>query len=250
MTTICLALGGALPPIVRAMSEDPAPAVLCSYVFYRVFKPLLTGEVGKIREWYLDSGAFSAMQANTTISVEQYIEFCLSLRESKLPPSAIFALDVIGDWRASMRNTEIMWKAGVEAIPCYHAGEPSRVLEEMVANYPRIALGGAAGVLYGEARYRYLAAAFAKAWPKRIHGFGINDPKLLSQFPFDSGDATSWELGVLRFGIWKSSKLKTPWLRRGHNLRPEVDYYLDLERQLEAKWSGVLKEVRDGKRRR
>lgn len=243
MTTVYLALGGALGSMVRAMSVEPAPAVLCSYVFYKTFRPLLMGEQGLIREWVLDSGAFSAQQANITISLEEYIAFCKEVQASKNPPSAVFALDVIGDWEASLRNTEAMWKAGVKAIPCWHAGEPAQVLVEMARQYPRIAIGGTVG-LSTELRQRIFDAAFAKVWPARIHGFGVNAMEVLTRYPFDSCDASSWEIGALRYGNWRSVDLRTPWLRKGHNLRTEVDHYLNLERQLAIKWASQIKKVR------
>lgn len=246
MTTVYLALGGSLPPIALAMSSTPAPSVLCSYVVYPRFKPVLMGEVGTVREWVLDSGAYSAKHSGIEISIEQYIDFCHEMNASKRPPSAIFALDVIGDWRGTMTNTELMWKRGVEAIPCYHAGEPSDVLGVMARDYPRIAIGGSAGVLYGKDRNRYFDAVFAKVWPKRIHGFGITTQDILSAYPFHSVDASSWELGVLRYGTWKAHRgLKTPWLRRDHNLRIEVEHYLDMEAQLRVRWARQMKELED-----
>lgn len=243
MTTVYLALGGALASMVRAMSRRPAPAVLCSYVFYKTFKPLLMGEVGVIREWVLDSGAFSAQAAGIQIDVQQYIDFCIELKSSPNPPAAVFALDVIGDWRASERNTEAMWKAGVEAIPCWHAGEPEEALKAMCKQYPRIAVGGTVG-LSTELRTRIFDAVFSKVWPKRIHGFGVNAVDVLNRYPFDTCDESSWEIGALRYGNWRSSELRTPWLRTGHNLRAEVDHYLDLEAKLELKWAKQVAQVR------
>lgn len=243
MTTVYLALGGQLQAMQRAMNVEPAPAVLCSYVYYKTFKPLLQGEVGLVREWVLDSGAFSAQQLGIDIPLQEYIDFCKGLAASPRPPAAIFALDVIGDWRASLANTEAMWKAGVQAIPCWHAGEPWEVLVEMCKQYPRIAVGGTVG-LHTSERIRIFNGVFSKVWPARIHGFGVNTRDVLTKFPFDSCDASSWELGALRYGNWRSVNLQSPWLRTGHNLRPEVDHYLDMERQLANRWKAQLQQVR------
>lgn len=246
MTTIYLAVGSSLTHMARALSMEPAPSVLCSYVYYPRHRALLMREVGIIRDWILDSGAYSAKHSGREIGLGEYIDFCHKVMESKSPPSAIFALDVIGDWRASMSNTEAMWKAGVQAIPCYHAGEPTDVLVGMARDYPRIAIGGVAGIVYGKDREKYLRSIFGKVWPKRVHGFGISTIELCSAFPFDSVDASSWEIGALRYGQWRSKgRLKTPWLRTGHNLRSEVEHYLDMESQLRARWGALLKNLED-----
>lgn len=243
MTTVYLALGGQLQAMQRAMNVEPTPAVLCSYVYYKTFKPLLQGEVGLVREWVLDSGAFTAKQAGKEIDLQEYIDFCKKLRSSNRPPTAMFALDVIGDWRASLVNTEAMWKAGVEAIPCWHAGEPWEVLVEMCRQYPRIAVGGTVG-LHTSERRRIFESVFAKVWPARIHGFGVHTEELLASFPFDSCDSSSWNAGQ-QFGRWKSLPgVTTPWLRTGHKFRQEVEYWMNVERMLEVRWKAQLQQVR------
>lgn len=227
----------------ECLAKQPAPALLCSYIYYRDVKPWLQGERGHVREWVLDSGAFTAKQAGIEIRVEDYIEFCLSLRQTQRPPTAVFALDVIGDWEASLRNTEAMWKAGVEAIPCWHAGEPEEVLVEMCRQYPRIAVGGTVG-MHVKHRRSLFDAVFAKVWPTRIHGFGVHTEELLSRYPFDSVDSSSWNAGQ-QYGRWKSlGDLDTPWLRTGHKFRGEVEYWLGVEVRLQARWKAQMAQVR------
>lgn len=227
----------------ECLGKLPAPALLCSYIYFRDNRPWLLGERGHVREWVLDSGAFTAKQAGTEIRVEDYIEFCLSLRRTPRPPAVVFALDVIGDWEASLRNTEAMWKAGVQAVPCWHAGEPEEALVEMCRQYPRIAVGGTVG-LSTKTRLRLFDAVFAKVWPKRIHGFGVHSEDLLMRYPFDSADSSSWTAGQ-QYGRWKSMPgLTTEWLRTGHRFRPEVEYWLNVEKRLEARWKCQMAQVR------
>lgn len=227
----------------ECLNPLPAPALLCSYVYYRDNAPWLLGERGHVREWVLDSGAFTAKQAGIDISVQEYIDFCLSLRESKRPPTAVFALDVIGDWKASMRNTEALWKAGVEAIPCWHVGSPWEVLVELSKGFPRIAVGGSVG-LHVNQRQLVFDQVFAKVWPARIHAFGVHTESLLMRYPFDSVDASGWT-GGQQYGRRKSLPgIKTTWLRTGHKLRAEVEYWLDVERKLEEKWKAQMAQVR------
>jgi hypothetical protein len=249
MTTIYLALGGLgemaerRRAVYSGVAKSPYPSILVSYVYFEPYRNLFAGNEGWAGEWFLDSGAFTAANAGTTIDLGQYIDFCHEVMASPIPPSAIFALDSINDYRQSEKNTEAMWKAGIEAVPCYHVGEPAEVLRHMCAAYPRIAVGGTVG-LSTAARMRAFDSVFATAWPKRIHGFGVNTERVLSRFPFDSGDSTSWIYGPLAYGQWPGVDLTTSWLRNGHNLRPVVDHYLEIERRLKTKWGAVLRRVR------
>lgn len=242
MTTIYLALGGSLKNIETGFCKPPPAAVLCSYVYFETFEPLLM-RGPHVREWVLDSGAFSAFMSKTSIHLDDYIDFCLAVKDSARPPTEVYALDVIGDWKASLKNTEAMWRAGVEAIPCYHVGEPEDVLKGLARDYPKIAIGGAAGRLFGDQRGKFLAQCFARIWPKKVHGFGVTDTKILRAIPFHSVDATSWQLGALRFGTWAAYNLPVPGTRKNHYLRPEVQVFLDLEAQLKARWSKEMKEL-------
>jgi len=242
MTTLYLALGGTLKHVSTGFQEPPPAALLCSYVYYETFAPLLqTGE--HVRQWCLDSGAFTAYMLGKEIKLQEYIDFCKALTASQRPPVEVFALDVIGDWAATLRNTEEMWKQGVEAIPCYHAGEPEHVLKTIAATYPKIAVGGAAGRLFGDARRRYLEQCFARVWPKKIHAFGIATEEILQSLPFHSADASSWEIGPLRFGMWQAYDLPVSGTRKNFYLRPEVNHYLDIEARLKTKWAAQMQQL-------
>jgi hypothetical protein len=242
VTTIYLALGGATKHVESGFTKPPAVAALCSYVYYEPFAPLLQHSPG-VRQWILDSGAFSAFNSGKAITLTAYIDFCKRLNDTERPPCEVYALDVIGDWRASLRNVDAMWKAGVPAVPCYHAGEPEAVLVGMAKDYPKIAVGGAAGRLYGERRIKYLQACFARVWPKKIHGFGITTSSVLHTLPFHSVDATSWQLGATRYGQWKAYKMPVTGVRTGHYLRPEVDVFLQMEAQLKSKWAAQMAQL-------
>ena len=144
----------------------------------------------------------------------------------------VFALDVIGDWKASLKNTEEMWRQEVNAIPCYHVGEPESVLKGIAKDYPKIALGGCVGYRGKDA---FAAQCFARVWPKAIHGFGFGTEESLMNVPWHSVDATNWEIGPCKFGRWKSFGQMSV---RGskQNLRAEVEWYLALERRARERW--------------
>lgn len=187
-----------------------------------------------IEDWILDSGAFSAKNSGVEISLGDYIETCKKLKWDVLAPKEIYSLDAIGDWKTSRKNTDRMWKAGVEAIPVFHVGEPFDVLVGMVKDYPKVALGGLVRRSFKE-KYNFIARSFEKVWPKRLHGFGLMDERLLMNFPFHSVDATNWELVPCAFGRWKKfGKMSVRGSKQ--NLRSEIEYYFDLEDKLKVRW--------------
>src|SRR5262249_2164969 len=149
------------------------------------------------------SGAFSAHQSGKEIRLEEYIETAKQLMETDKQLVEVFALDVIDDWKASLKNCEAMWEAGVPAIPAFHIGEPEEALIHLARHYPKIALGGVA-LLRGEKKLSWARQCFARVYPHRIHGFGFGSEKAVLSLPFHSVDATNWELGPCRFGRWQS----------------------------------------------
>lgn len=215
------------------------PALLVSYVFLKPFLENL--EKYKFRNWVLDSGAFSAYNSGKEIRLEDYIETCKKVLAMKKAPAEIFALDVIGDWKASLKNTETMWKAGIQAIPCYHEGEPESALLHIAKSYPKIALGGVAKK-GAKRKKEWASRCFARVWPKKIHGFGFGDETSVMTLPFDSVDSTSWELGPCAFGNWRSfGKMSVRGSKQ--NLQVEINWYLDLESRARQRWKKTWEKI-------
>ena len=220
---------------VEKLPDDLKPALLVSYVYIKEF--LSKQERYMYRDWALDSGAFSALNSGKEIKLQEYIDCCKRLMDTDNTLAEVFSLDVIGDWKASLKNTEEMWRQGISAIPCYHHGEPWDVLKGMAKDYPKIALGGVA-FKFG-IKNKFAEQCFARVWPKRIHGFGYGSEKSIMALPWDSVDATNWEIGPCKYGSWKSfGKMSV----RGstQNLRAEVEYYLKLERRARNKFGKQL----------
>ena len=224
---------------VPKIPEDRAPALLVSYVY---LEPFLKNQSRYCyRDWVLDSGAFSAHNSGKEIRLQDYIDKAKQLRDSDPTLSEVFALDVIGDWRASIRNTEEMWRQGIEAIPCWHAGEPEDVLRGIARDYPKIALGGVAKTR-AAAKKKIAEQVFARVWPKKIHGFGFGSEDMVLAFPWHSVDATNWEMGPCAFGRWNAfGKMSVRGSKQ--NLRAEIEYYLDVERRARIKWRKQMAEL-------
>lgn len=218
---------------------ESRPALLVSYVYLKPF--LINKPRYDYRDWALDSGAFSAHNSGTEISLRDYIYTCKTLMERDPTLTEVFSLDVIGDWRNSLKNCERMWREGVEAIPCFHADEPESVLMGMARDYPKIALGGVA-LKHQSKKLAWARQCFARVWPKKIHGFAFGSEESLMALPWHSVDATSWEIRPCKFGSWQTfGNLSV----RGsnQNLRCEVEWYLDLERRARRKWAKEMAEL-------
>lgn len=221
---------------VKRIPKESAPALLISYVYS---KPWLKHQSEYVyRDWVLDSGAFSAANIGRHIDLHAYIKLCRRLLTTDPTLSEVFSLDVIGDWKGSKRNADIMWKEGVPAIPCFHVGEPWGVLEDMAAQYDKIALGGMVFVP-PKKKVAWLDQCFARVWPKKVHGFGVSSERILLRFPFHSVDATNWELSACAFGSWQS--LGEISVRGSNqNLRSEVEHFLRLEQKVREKWKSEM----------
>lgn len=218
--------------------EALRPAFLTSFVFLRWFQQ--RRDRLPFRDWVLDSGAFSAKNSGTEIRAEEYVETCKELLATDPQLTEVFALDVIGDWRASLKNCEASWKAGVPAIPTFHVGSPEDALLTMARDYPKIALGGAVGY---RRRGEWAARCFARVWPKPIHGFGFGEGKIVLSLPFHSVDCSSWA-SPFRYGNWQSMGGVNLGIRgtrtREIGIRVEFEHYARLERRAQAQWGRHL----------
>ena len=149
----------------------------------------------------LDSGAFSADQNNTAIDIEEYMQF---IEDNDV--ELYFNLDVIGDWRATWENQEIMEKNGFSPIPIFHVEDPIECLYRAM-DYKYMALGGMAGGESEVARERFLDMCFNKICDTKdrlprckVHGLGLASPMLVAKYPFYSADTASG-IHYGRYGI-------------------------------------------------
>jgi hypothetical protein len=208
------------------------PALLVSYFYLENF--LKYQPEYRYRDWAIDSGAFSAHNSGVKIDLRAYIEACQQLMSKDKTLVEVFALDVIGDHKASLKNCETMWKAGLQAIPTFHIGSPVDALIHIAKNYPKIAIGGVAKKPT-KVKTEFARQCFARVWPKKIHGFGYGAEQHIMAFPFHSCDATNWELSACAFGRWNAfGKMSVRGSQQ--NLRAEVEFYLKLEAQAQSRW--------------
>jgi len=226
---------------VTQLTEEQKPALLISYMYLKGFLEVQAKYA--YRDWVLDSGAYSAYNSGAVINLQEYIDVCKRLLATDPTLVEVFALDVIGDWKASLANTEEMCRQGVPAIPCYHSGEPESVLKGLAKDYPKIALGGVA-LAHAKVKNKWAEQCFSRVWPKKIHGFAFCSETSVMSLPWHSVDATSWEIGPCKYGRWRSfGKMSLRGSKQ--DLRSEVMLFLDMERRARLKWAGAMKALDD-----
>lgn len=218
------------------------PSLLLSYAYEKIWLPLLPKL--HVRNFVLDSGAFTAHSSGKPIDVAVYRDAVVSYRDRGIVPVEVFSLDVIGDWRGTKSNTEYLWANGVPAIPAFHYGEPEDVLVGYAQDYPKIALGGAVGLPRKE-KERWARQCFARVWPKPIHGFGFGlwAPQGL---PFHSIDCSDWEGSPARFGRWAAfggGNIGLGGKELLDNLACEAEVWLKEEHELRKKWAPTFHQL-------
>lgn len=228
------------------------PSLLVSYA---VLKPEHVPLAGQgFDEWVLDSGAYTAHNSGKVIKPDDFVKFALATKQNDARLKYVFALDVIGDPEASMKNALAAQTAGLEVIPTWHAGEPIEFAQELAKQFPRIALGGLVARLENNraqlfdvgTKVHHAEKFFQAVWPKWVHGFGCTDDTMMTRLPFASVDSSSWEFGPAAFGMWKQFgkiPLSLTQARRKVVLKTEVDWYLNRERFHDAQWRKELSKV-------
>jgi hypothetical protein len=138
---------------------------------------------------FLDCGAYSAWTQNIHIDHREYMEF---IKGSGIKRYA--SLDVVVDWKQSMKNFKIELKAGLNPIPCYHYGEPIRVLEQYCEMTNHVAIGGLSTLLKFGKLTPFLDSCFSIAAKRRtpFHGYAVNTVSVMEQYPWASVDSTTW----------------------------------------------------------
>jgi len=246
VTDVRLALSNS--PVIETLGDygHPYPALLASYAYYNGFKR--QQDELHYRDWMLDSGAYTAFTCGKEIALQEYIDFCKKLSDEDPKLVEIIALDVIGDWKSSMKNYKEMRRQGVDAIPTYHLGSPTHVLETLCETYPKVAISGYALIKGEPAKKRYTDAVFRTAWkngPKKLHALGLGTRNHIKAYPWHSIDTSSWMVGPMKYGLFPGCGNKRLGLEGVHkmNLRREVEYWLKIERHNKKVWSKELRSM-------
>jgi len=130
---------------------------------------------------FLDSGAYSAMTQNTTINLDEYIEFC-RVNQDKVDLMA--NLDILGNGEASKESYDKMTDAGINVLPCYHLGEDYDLLKYYCKKADYVAIGGQVGLKFKlRELYNYFQNVFdIIPKEKKVHLFGVTNFKLMMRY--------------------------------------------------------------------
>lgn len=147
------------------------------------------------RKIFLDSGAFSAFTQGANVDLGKYCRF---VQQNMDLFETVSVLDSIGSPLQTYYNLRDMERRGINALPCYHYGEPTEVLEFYVTHYPYITIGGMVPISTPQLVFwldyiwgKYLTMPDGSARLK-VHGFGLTSVPLMARYPWYSVDSSSW----------------------------------------------------------
>jgi len=253
MTAIFLAWNGnawAHSSLVEWDWENRPVHMLCSYAYLKAYRKA-AADYGRPLSAMLDSGAFTAWKSGIPVDLDAYINEvktggCTTVTGEFFQWDQCVALDVIGDSEGSVKNAHYMREQGLNVIPVFHYGEPWEILHEYCEHFPHVGLS----CRFGEPVKKSIAwveQCFSREWPHLFHSFGWVDLRILDRVPFDTADAATWQLAPTAFGFWKSYGAKLSVRCNNESklrLFTELEYYLDMQRHLEERWTKELKPLR------
>jgi hypothetical protein len=167
---------------------------------------------------FLDSGAFGAFTRGQVIDLKKYCAFILQ-HPTRFYPYA--SLDVIGDWRASAHNWDLMRAEGVNAMPTFHMNSPETELRRLLKAADYLALGGVVGATQ-ETMQPWLDKCWRVIrdyWPVKVHVFGVMAQWCLERYPWYSADSSSALVGagMGRITEFDAGRVTSyPWMEYAH----------------------------------
>jgi hypothetical protein len=179
------------------LTDNKAPLlnVLCAYPYMAPsMLDVLKRNQGQIR-FVLDSGAFTAWKAGKPIALDDYCRF---LEILPIRPWRYFALDVIGEPAATLRNYEAMLRRGFKPIPIFTRGEDPSVIDDYYKTSDVVGIGG----LVGTPRNRgFINGIMKHVGNRHCHWLGFTALEFLKHYRPYMCDSSSWESGA-RFGAF------------------------------------------------
>jgi hypothetical protein len=193
---------------INAACLLPPKQILLSYHYYKKKPEKIKDLLNQQYDIFLDSGAFSAMNAGKQIDIDAY---CNYIKETGVTYYA--TLDVIGNAKATLENHKYMINEyGLNPIVAFHMGSKIEELEPLM-EYNYIALGGlvfSSGIMnHCDEVWHYI---LTNKPDLKVHGFGLTNIELMKRYPWYSVDSSSFQ-GCRRFGrqniLWNGFDFKT-----------------------------------------
>lgn len=174
-------------------SDDPVPIdLLLSFAFHdRLDHSTIKDRLPPGSLMWIDSGAFTSYTTGKKITVDQYADH---LEANRGAWDYAFTLDVIGDHRASMRQTEDLISRGYPVTPIFTFGTPLREFRAMCRDFGYIGAGGIVPLAKDRARVlKYLRTLthVADEYGTAIHALGIAGRQTVIQSRVWSSDSST-----------------------------------------------------------
>jgi hypothetical protein len=147
-------------------------------------------------KFLLDCGAFTAWKSGKPIHLDDYCRFLDSL---PIKPWKYFALDVVGDPVATMRNYRIMLDRGYKPMPVFTPNQEYADIDEYYKTADLIGCGGLTDK-YGSKGLIHLTKVFKHVRDRPIHLLGYTKPAFIKHFKPYSCDSSSWSRSQ-RYGL-------------------------------------------------
>lgn len=172
--------------------------MLFSYHYLKKMNKRECKKYMKVDDLFLDSGAFSAYNLGVEIDLSEYIKF---INENNCDIYA--SLDVIGDGKKTLENTNLMIYEGLKPIHTFHKGSEIEWLHKSLElDLDYIALGGIAFGSKEEVKL-WLNKVWKIILERRpeikVHGFACTSFDLMRDYPWYSVDSTTWNV-ARKFG--------------------------------------------------
>ena len=167
--------------------------MLCAYPYMtKSYIEVLNQNEKKIK-FLLDSGAFTAFNNGEPINLEEYCAFV------KNPPVKIwkyFALDVIGNPKATKKNYYTMLDKGLNPIPIFTRGENPKTLNEYYKTSDIVGVGGLVGT---KANNAFVNGIMKLVKKRKVHLLGFTKPEYVKYYKPYMCDSSAW-LTAPRYG--------------------------------------------------
>lgn len=200
---VFLAMGssGYVKSMYPQMQEGLLKSSYLLQSFYYITKPQLP-VIQKVKEFLLDSGAFTYMNSGGRHDINSYIDRYIEFI-NKYDIQQFFELDT--DAIHGLKNVERFRKkiedeTHKKCIPVWHKSRGIQYYIDLCKEYSYIAIGGIVTKEITKKDYAYFPTLLqiAKKHNCKVHGLGFTS-SLLSRYKFYSVDSTSWSSGA-RFG--------------------------------------------------
>lgn len=144
-------------------------------------------------DFLLDSGAFTAWKLGKPIQLEDYCRFIETL---PIKPWRYFALDVIGNAKASEENYLRMLDRGLRPIPIFTRGESPAMLEKYYETSDVVGIGGLVGT---QGNAGFVKGIMKIVGKRKVHWLGFNKKEFIAHYRPYMCDSSSWS-GAIRYG--------------------------------------------------